>query len=75
MNVSENNEQACCIICPLKIKVKPSQNKKDRKFFSLLCFLNPFLQQAAEKKGPKNCVARKFFGPSYFDPTLEKNPT
>ena len=33
-------------------------------------FLNPFLQLAAEKKGSKNGAARKFFGPSYFDPTL-----
>jgi hypothetical protein len=32
--------------------------------------LNPFLQLAAEKKDSKNGAARKFFGLSYFDPTL-----
>jgi hypothetical protein len=32
--------------------------------------LNLFLQRAAEKKYSKNGAARKFFGPSYFDPTL-----
>ena len=43
-------------------------------------FLNPFLQLAAEKKDSKNGAARKFCGPSYFDPTLvefmkDKNPS
>jgi hypothetical protein len=32
--------------------------------------MNPFLQLAAEKKDSKNSAARKFFGPSYFDPPL-----
>ena len=32
--------------------------------------MNPFLQLAAEKKDSKKGAARKFFGPSYFDPTL-----
>ena len=57
---------------PLKQKIlKPSQNKKGRKFFQLHRFLNPFLQLAAEKKDSKNGAARNFFGPSYFDPTLK----
>jgi hypothetical protein len=33
--------------------------------------LNPFLHLAAEKKDSKNGAARKIFGPSYFDLTLE----
>jgi hypothetical protein len=33
--------------------------------------LNTFLPLAAEKKYSKNGAAGKFFGPSYFDPTLE----
>ena len=37
---------------------------------SKFSFLNPFLLLAAEKKDSKNGAARKFFGPSYFDPTL-----
>ena len=32
--------------------------------------MNPFLQLAAEKQDSKNGAARKFLGPSYFDPTL-----
>ena len=37
---------------------------------SKFSFLNLFLQLAAEKKDSKKGAARKFFGPSYFDPTL-----
>ena len=33
-------------------------------------FLNPFLQLEAEKKDLNYGAARKYFGPSYFDPTL-----
>ena len=45
--------------------LKPSQNKKDQKFF-----LNTFSQLPAVKKYSKNGAAGQFFGPSYFDPAL-----
>ena len=51
--------------------LKPGQNKKDQKIFQLHCFLNTFLQLAAEKKYSKNGAAVNFFGPSYFVTTLE----
>ena len=34
-------------------------------------FFNLFLQLAAEEKDSKSGAGRKFFGPSYFDPTLD----
>jgi hypothetical protein len=34
----------------LAIALKPGQNKKVQKIFQLHCFLNTFLQLAAEKK-------------------------
>ena len=34
--------------------------------------MNTFLLLAAEKKDSKNGAARKFVGPSYFDPTLDR---
>ena len=46
--------------------LKPGQNKKGQKKFQLHCFLNTFLQLAAEKKYSKNGAAGNFFGPSYF---------
>ena len=51
--------------------LKPPQNKKGRKNFQLHRFLNIFSQLPAVKKYSKNGAAGKFFGPSYFDPTLE----
>ena len=39
--------------------------------FQLHCFWTPFLQLAAEKKDSKNGAARKVFGQSYFDPTID----
>ena len=50
----------------LAIALKPGQNKKVQKIFQLHCFLNTFLQLAAEKKYSKNSAAGNFFGPSYF---------
>ena len=46
--------------------LKPGQNKKGQKFFQLHCFLNLFLELAAEDKDSKNDAARNFFGPSYI---------
>jgi hypothetical protein len=46
--------------------LKQGQNKKHQNFFQLHCFLNTFLQLAAEKKYSKNGAAGIFFGPSYF---------
>ena len=43
----------------------PGQNKKGQNIFRHR-FLNPFLQQATEKKDSKNSAARKLFGRSYF---------
>ena len=53
-------------------ELKPGQNKKGHNNFYLHCFLNPFSQLPAVKKDSKNGAARKFFGPSYFDPTLSR---
>ena len=59
----------------LAIALKPGQNKKVQKIFQLHCFLNTFLQLAAEKKYSKNGAAGNFFGPSYFVTALESSYT
>ena len=58
-----------CILCVRIITycyLEPSQNKKGQKNFLATPFLIPFSQLPAVKKGIKNGVARKIFGPSYF---------
>jgi hypothetical protein len=55
--------------------LKPGQNKNGQKNFQLHCFLNTFLQLAAEKKYSKNGAAGKFFGPSYIVTALESSYT
>ena len=46
------------------MEVKPSKNRKSHRF------LDPFSKLPAVKKDSKNRAARKYLGPSYFDPAL-----
>ena len=54
------------------IIVKPSQNKKGRKFSSCTIFYSFFIAGSWEK-GIKNDAARKLFNPSYFVTALVKS--
>ena len=52
------------------IIIKAVTKKEGQKKILAAPFLNPFSQLPAVKKDSRNVAARKFFGPSYFDPAL-----
>ena len=67
--------QSCSVIAKSQEQLKPSQNKKGRKFFQLHQKWCPFSQllacMPAVKKTPFSVQLEKFFGPSYFVTPLE----